>query len=164
MSVNIAPEPTADAAIPKRRRRRQTALQRPTLICQRVPSPEFRHLLRALRQKVGLIQREVAERLGEWLRTYANIETGRRWPWSDPDQMDRLSRILGLSAETRDRLFRAAGLVPPELMRVLYEMDLITICRRGAKAVFGGSRQIPTHEKKYRIWRSSETGSRPTEL
>jgi transcriptional regulator with XRE-family HTH domain len=163
MSISIEPEPTADAVTSKRRRLRPTEVQRPTLIFQRAPSPDFRHLLRALRRNAGLSQREAAERLGESLSSYENIEAGRRWPWSDPDQMDRLSRILGLSAPIRDQLFRAAGLVPPELMPVLSQLDLIAICRRGADAVFRGSRQTPTHEKKYRVWRSSDTGPCPTE-
>ena len=77
----------------------------------------------------------MAERAGEWPSVYKEVEAGRRWPAGDPDQMDRLSRVLGLTAETRDQLFRAAGLVPPELTQILFQLDVIGICRRGAHAV-----------------------------
>ena len=158
-NMNNKPKPTSGAAAGKSPRRRVTPAQRPTVIYRRKPSPDFGHLVRALRQKAGLSQLAVAEAIGEWPSVYKEVEAGRRWPGGDPDQMDRLSRILRLSAETRDQLFRAAGLVPPELTQIFFQLDLIGICRRGAHAVFADTRHVPTHEKKYKVWGTGATGS-----
>jgi transcriptional regulator with XRE-family HTH domain len=134
MRRNIKPAPPADAPDKRSGPRKSMSAQCPAVIYRRMPSPDFPHLLRALRKQANLSELDVAVGVGETLSEYNEVEAGQRWPTGDPDQLDKLSRLLKLSAATRDQLFRAAGLVPPELIQVLFVLDLVGICRRAADA------------------------------
>jgi transcriptional regulator with XRE-family HTH domain len=128
----------------------------PVVIYQRAPHPSFGNLLLAMRKQSGLSQLQVAALLGNGKRRYYKIERGKRRPWTDPHLLDRLSNILGLSADARDQLYRLAGVLPPELMPIFAQVDLIAICQRGASFIPASSDRIPVAEKEYKIWGSGQ--------
>lgn len=49
------------------------------------------------RKRLGLLQKDVAERVGMTRETYSQLETGRRKEPVTPDQATKLSRLLEIS-------------------------------------------------------------------
>jgi len=71
-------------------------------------------MLRELRRKAGLSQRQVAARLGIDFTNLSRFETGQRTP--DAGTLAALAAILTTDS---DAIFCAFGLLPPDLAEVL---------------------------------------------
>ncbi len=108
------------------------ANEQPLLEIRWPPAPDFPWLLEGYRRKAGLSQVEVAERLGERLRDYEEIEAGCRL-WTDPKKLDQVSTLFRTTDQGRDDLFDAAGLLPPELMEAYSDMDFIDLVRTNSR-------------------------------
>ena len=84
----------------------------------------FSERLKAARERMGLTQQQVADRMGVVKSTYCGYETGKRQP--DPAKLQALARVLHTPAD------------------VLLETDLHTPTREDLKAAFwGGEQDLP---------------------
>jgi transcriptional regulator with XRE-family HTH domain len=94
----------------------------PTAERQPPAHPEFGVLLTELRQTRGIAQRALADASGADASTISRIEKGERGV--SRELADRLGDALGVTAEERLRLLRAAGFLPPLVESLAAEPDL----------------------------------------
>jgi transcriptional regulator with XRE-family HTH domain len=72
----------------------------------------FGAVLKELRERAGLSQNQLAKLSGLDHSYLSRLESGQRHP--SYDAVARLAKVLARDKQERERLFAAAGYVPPE--------------------------------------------------
>lgn len=75
----------------------------------------YDHLLRQLRERVGVSQRSLAHELGISHTLLNRSETGTRLP-AGPEEVQRIAAVLRLTSDELDQLLAAAGYWPSDLV------------------------------------------------
>lgn len=95
----------------------------------------FAETFREARERVGLLQRDVADAANVSQSYVANIETGRTTP-TKPETIRALAAAVGVDP---DVLFAAAGRIPDDLYAAIVgDVEVIRTVRR---AIMGGRRE-----------------------
>ncbi len=109
----------------------------PDLLPRHPPLPEgFGPALRALRERRGLNQKQLADRSGLTPSQITRLEHGQRGP--SQESIQRLAKAVEATQEELNHLLAAVGFMPEEAVTLLDEPELVRL-----SAVLADSRLTP---------------------